>query len=113
MDIRKIDVPEGADIIMCSPYGGDNYNFIYENGNVNLVSNQNYCVDVSRNLSYKKNNIILWVCNGGYNQKFTIKDGAIRPRDRVNECIAVKLEGFLNLNNAYLFRIKRKCQGAV
>lgn len=77
MDIRKIDVSEGADIIMHSPHGGDNHNFIYENGNINLASNQNHCEDVSRNLIYKKNNIILWACNGGDNQKFTIKDKLI------------------------------------
>ncbi|WP_105447923.1 ricin-type beta-trefoil lectin domain protein [Escherichia coli] len=95
MDVRKSDVSEGTDIIMYSPHGGDNQNFIYENGNIKLASNQNYCVDVSRNPNYKENSIILWTCNGGNNQKFTITDGTIRPRDRANECITVKSEGFL------------------
>lgn len=94
MDVRKSDVSEGTDIIMYSPHGGDNQNFIYENGNIKLASNQNYCVDVSRNPNYKENSIILWTCNGGDNQKFTITDGTIRPRDRANECITVKSEGF-------------------
>ncbi|WP_097411135.1 ricin-type beta-trefoil lectin domain protein [Escherichia coli] len=95
MDVRKSDISEGTDIIMYSLHGGDNQNFIYENGNIKLASNQNYCVDVSRNPNYKENSIILWTCNGGDNQKFTITDGTIRPRDRANECITVKSEGFL------------------
>ncbi|UCQ26591.1 ricin-type beta-trefoil lectin domain protein [Edwardsiella tarda] len=88
MDVRG-GGGEGSDIIMYPPHGGENQNFIYVDGNIKLASNQKYCVDISRNPSYKQNNLILWTCNGGNNQKFTIQDGVIRPKDRPNECLAV------------------------
>lgn len=93
MDVSSSKISNGTDIIMYSPHGGDNQNFIYVDGSIKLASNQNYCVDVSRNPDYKKDSVILWTCNGGKNQKFTITDNMIRPKDRSDECLTVKSGG--------------------
>lgn len=89
LDVLWGDIHKGSEIALYPPHGGNNQNFIYENGNIKLASDGKYCVDISNhNSNYR--NVVLWACNGGGNQKFSIANGFIHPLDKPEECITVK-----------------------
>lgn len=94
-DVRKSKIENGTDILLYKDFGQDNQNFIYEGGQFKLASRQNFCLDISRRPDYKYNQVVLWHCNGGQNQKFTIADGFIYPRDNPAQCLTYSSKGAL------------------
>lgn len=92
LDVWLADIRKGSEIVLYPPHGGNNQNFIYENGNIKLASDGKYCVDIyidnKNDSSYR--DVVLWTCHGGNNQKFTIANGFIHPQDKPEECITVK-----------------------
>lgn len=90
LDVWLADIRKGSEIVLYPPHGGNNQNFIYENGNIKLASDGKYCVDIYNHKDSSYRNVVLWICNGGDNQKFTIANGFIHPQDKPEECITVK-----------------------
>lgn len=92
LDVWLADIRKGSEIVLYPPHGGNNQNFIYEDGSIKLASASNYCVDIyidnENDSSYR--DVVLWTCHGGNNQKFTISNGFIHPLDKPEECITVK-----------------------
>lgn len=87
LDVRASNYKNGSDILLYTPFGNENQNFIYEGGQIKLATRPNFCLDVSRNRNFKYNQVILWACNGGNNQKFTISNGFIYPHDNPVQCL--------------------------
>lgn len=92
-DVRGSNVQNGTDILMYKYSGTPNQNFIYEGQQFKLASDKKYCLDVSRNKSYKYNGLILWECTGGLNQKFTLSGGFIYPYDNPGQCLTYSDKG--------------------
>lgn len=90
MDLWWTDIRKGSDIGLYYPHGGNNQNFIFDNGSIKLASDRNYCVDIYNTKDDRYRNVVLWTCHGGSNQKFTIANGFIHPEDKPDECITVK-----------------------
>ncbi|MBS1203197.1 MAG: metallophosphoesterase [Proteobacteria bacterium] len=90
MDVLWGDIRKGSDIGLYPPHGGNNQNFIFENGSIKLASDRNYCVDIYNDRDSRYRSVVLWTCHGGNNQKFTIVNGFIHPVDKPDECITVK-----------------------
>ncbi|MGP3592343.1 ricin-type beta-trefoil lectin domain protein [Vagococcus sp. WN89Y] len=95
LDVKTSTFKNGTDILLYTPYGTENQNFIYDAGQFKLATRQSFCLDVSRNKNYKYNQIILWECNGGQNQKFTIANGFIYPHDNPVQCLTYSTAGAL------------------
>jgi len=95
LDVKASGFKNGADVLLYTPYGTENQNFIYDSGQIKPATRQSFCLDVSRNKNYKYNQVILWECNGGQNQKFTIANGFIYPHDNPVQCLTYSSKGAL------------------
>jgi hypothetical protein len=101
LDVSGGAISNGSDILMYPCNGGSNQNFIYDKQQLKLVSDTSYCVDVNLGYGGNEGNLILWRCHESENenQKFAIKNNAIKPLIGVNQCLSYDGQGYIESRN--------------